>query len=275
MSSDKGWTGVDRWITSNDNSVIAEQAVRLTSKGKCSAFGEAVVGSGRAEWDLTIEFESFGGISIGIYRQDLRDRDNINSLPTEETFTYTPHGFGYANKTGAFTHNKERKKYGQRYRHGDKITIRLDLQSRTLHFLINDEDQGLAYEGLPKGAYRLACCMQFQEQKVSITRFYSSIGKDATIPNLESTKTFTAKSDKMGKSHVEDVDDPSSGPAPVKSQAQKDKEAKAAKTYADYKEPEIDPDAPMFGDDYDDGAESDPYVPEDSDDDNDDELRLI
>mmetsp|Transcript_38505 Transcript_38505/g.34062 ORF Transcript_38505/g.34062 Transcript_38505/m.34062 type:complete len:849 (+) Transcript_38505:175-2721(+) len=273
MSSDKGWTGVDRWITSNDNSVISEQAVRLTQKGKCSAFGEAVVGSGRAEWDLTIEFESFGGISIGLYRQDLRDRDNINALPTEETFTYTPNGFGYANKTGAFTHNKERKKYGIRYRHGDKITIRLDLQSRTLHFLINDENQGLAYEGLPKGAYRLACCMQFQEQKVSITRFYTSIGKDATIPNLESTKTFTAKSDKKGKAHVEDVHDPNSSSytAPVKSKVDQKKESAAVQTYADYKEPEIDPDADMFGDDYDDGNDSDVYVPEDSDDGDDDQ----
>ena len=264
--AEKGWTGVDRWITSNDNSVVSEQTVRLTSKGKCSAFGEAVIGSGRAEWDLTIEFESFGGISIGIYRQDLRDRDNINALPTEETFTYTPNGYGYANKTGAFTFNKERKKYGIRYRHGDKITVRLDLQSRTLTFLINDESQGLAYEGLPKGAYRLACCMQFKEQKVSISRFYTSIGKDATIPNLESTKTFTDAKDKIGKKHEDENSQYYEAPK------QTEKEKKKQKLYADYKEPQIDPDAEMFGDDYDDGSPV--YQPADSDD-GDDDPELI
>lgn len=88
--ADIGWTGLDRWITSGDNSAISEQVVRLTNKSKCSAFGEEVVASGRAEWDLTIEMESFGGISIGIFRQDLKHRDNINALPTDEFFTYTP-----------------------------------------------------------------------------------------------------------------------------------------------------------------------------------------
>ena len=220
---------------------------------------------------FNIEFESFGGISIGIFRQELRDRDNINALPTEETFTYTSNGYGYANKTGAFTHNKERRKYGIRYRHGDKITVRLDLQSRTLSFLINDEDQGLAYEGLPKGAYRLACCMQFREQKVSISRFYTSIGKNATIPNLESTKTFTNAKDKIGKSHVDDVHD-AHAIAYTPTKYYKYITITAAALYADYKAPEIDPDAPMFGD-Y--GADDDDvYVPEDSDSGGDnDELR--
>lgn len=269
--AEEGWTGLDRWITSSDNSAISEQTVRLTDKGKCSAFGEAVVGSGRAEWDLTIEFESFGGISIGIYRQDLRDRDNINALPTEETFTYTPNGYGYANKTGAFTFNKERKKYGQRYRHGDKITIRLDLQSRTLTFLINDESQGLAYDGLPKGAYRLAACMQFREQKVSITRFWTSLGRDASIPKVESTKTFTNNKDKKGKEHVYDVDQPNDTQiqSAQQSSSSNNNKPSATDTYADYKAPEIDPDAPLFGDDYDDGGndDDDVYVPADSDDD--------
>ena len=85
-----GQSGLDRWITSGEKSAISEQIVRLTDKAKNSAFGEAVVASGRAEWDLMIEMESFGGISIGIFRQDLKHRDNINSLPTDEFFTYSP-----------------------------------------------------------------------------------------------------------------------------------------------------------------------------------------
>jgi len=255
MAQTGGWTGLDRWTASGDNSAIAEQAVRLTQKGKCSAFGEAVVGAGRAEWDLTIEFESFGGISIGVFRQDVKSRDNLNALPTDETFTYTPDGYGYANKTGAFTTNRERKKYGQRYRHGDKITVRLDLTARTLHFLINDEDQGVAYDGLPKGAYRLAACMQFKEQKVVISRFWTSLGKDATIPNIEATQTVTAEEDKVGKEHEKDENEEEEDEVDVVDTSEV--QEKAQELYAEYKEPEIDPDAPMFGDDYDDGRDDD------------------
>jgi len=253
MAQSGGWTGLDRWTASNDNSAIAEQAVRVTQKGKCSAFGEAVVGAGRAEWDLTIEFESFGGISIGIFRQNVKDRDNLNALPTDETFTYTPDGYGYANKTGAFTTNRERKKYGQRYRHGDKITVRLDLTARTLHFLINDVDQGIAYDGLPKGAYRLAACMQFKEQKVVISRFWTSLGKDATIPKIEATKTVTATADKVGKEHGgvdEEADKEKSEEAEMSAAEVAQKNEKAKELFAEYKAPEIDPDAPTFGDDY-------------------------
>ena len=252
--ADEGWTGLDRWITSGENSHINEQEVKLTDKGKCSAYGEAVVGSGRAEWDLQIDFESFGGISIGIYRQDLKHRDNINMLPTDQTFTYTPDGYGYANKTGAFTANKERKKYGIRYRHGDKITVRLDLQSRDLTFLINDESQGIAMENLPKGAYRLACCMQFKEQKVSILRFWNSLGKNNTVPNTESTQTRTADADKIGKEHTKDPnDDDYDNDDGTNGSSKKEKLKKQKELYADYKEPEIDPDADWFGN-YDDGT---------------------
>eukprot|EP01084_Bolivina_argentea_P110594 197427_1 len=278
MAKEEGWTGLDRWITSGDNSHINEQEVKLTNKGKCSAFGEAVVGAGRAEWDLQIDFESFGGISIGVYRQDLKNRDNINSLECDTTFTYTPNGYGYANKTGAFTANKERKKYGIRYRHGDKITVRLDLMSRDLTFLINDESQGLAMDNLPKGAYRLAACMQFKEQKVSILRFWNSLGKDNSVPQVESTITRTANKDKIGKKHTklnEDDDDGDDG-----DNNNDDEIKKKKKLYADYKEPEIDPDADWFGNYKDDGTKNDdddddddeeessePYQPADSDDD--------
>lgn len=263
--ADSGWTGIDRWCASGDHTSISEQTVKVTKKDKCSAFGEAVVGSGRAEWDLTIDFESYGGIAIGVYRQELRDRDNINALPTEETFTYTPDGYGYANKTGAFTANKERQKYGIRYRNGDKVTVRLDLQSRTLTFLVNDATQGVAYEGLPKGAYRLACSLQFNQQTVIIQRFWTSLGKDATIPNLESTQTTTDVKDKVGKEHAT-VESPDYVPpvAPVS------KKAAAATIEPEYKAPEIDPDAPMFGNDYMAEDDDDVYVPADSEDDDDD-----
>merc|ERR1719474_1256773 len=250
-----GWTGIDRWITSGDNSAISEQIVRLTNKAKNSAFGEAVVASGRAEWDLTIEMESFGGISIGIFRQDLKDRDNINALPTDEFFINSPDGYGYANKSGKFATNNERTPYGTRYRHGDKITVRLDLTSRTLHYLVNDEDQGCAVENLPKGAYRLACCMQFKEQRVVIKRHWTSLGKEGTVPKVESTKTLTAEQDKIGKEHeVDPAADPHD--PPPDGMNGKDTQQRERELFTEYKEPMIDPDAPLFGDDY--GVEHNP-----------------
>ena len=127
------------------------------------------------------------------------------------------------------------------------MTVRLDLMSRTLHFLVNDEDQGCAVDNLPKGAFRLASCMQFKEQRVVISRFWTSLGRDGTVPNTESTQTQTAEEDKVGKEHEkeEDDDEMMNGNGTDLNAQQRAKEL-----YADYQEPVIDPDAPLFGDDY-------------------------
>ncbi len=187
-------------------------------------------------------------------------------------------GYGYANKTGHFTTGKERAKYGVRYRSRDVITVRLDLTSRTLHFLLNDEDQGCAAANIPKGAYRLSCCMQFKEQRVVITRFWSSLGILGSVPMTESTKTDTVDADKMGKEHEtadwdhDDID----GAAVVAVDAVAAAKERAKELYADYKEPVIDPDAPLFGDDYGVAAQSESeedevYVAAQSDDEDDDD----
>lgn len=135
--------------------------------------------------------------------------------------------------------------------------------SRTLHFLINDEDQGCAVDNLPKGAFRLACCMQFKEQRVVISRFWTSLGRDGTVPKTQSTMTLTADKDKIGKEHEKEDDDLNGGDTVNVEAPQQTKEM-----YADYKEPVIDPDAPLFGDDY--GVE-----PQEEDDDDDDESDYV
>ena len=71
----------------------------------------------------------------------------------------------------------------------------------------------------------------------------------------------------MGKEHeAVDGDDDDDGDEPVDQQTAKE-------LYANYKAPVIDPDAPLFGDDYgqndDDDDESDAYVPAESEDDED------
>ena len=58
----------DLWTIGSDDISINEQQITSTKKGKISAFGQNVISSGRAEWDLQIDFESFGGITIGIFK---------------------------------------------------------------------------------------------------------------------------------------------------------------------------------------------------------------
>ena len=58
----------DLWEIGSRDISINEQQITSSQKGKISAFGHNVVSSGRAEWDLQIDFESFGGITIGIYK---------------------------------------------------------------------------------------------------------------------------------------------------------------------------------------------------------------
>lgn len=58
----------DTWAIGSGDISINESSITSQKKGKISAFGENVISSGRAEWDLQIDFESFGGITIGIYK---------------------------------------------------------------------------------------------------------------------------------------------------------------------------------------------------------------
>ena len=183
-----GWTGLDTWIMSSDNIICTNQEITVKDKLKCCAYGETTVGAGRAEWDLRIDFESFGGICIGLWCHNLKNKNNLQELPLDEHFAYEPNGYGYTNKTGTLTHDGERKRYGLRYKHGDILTMRLDLMSRELSYKINGKDQGIAYDNLPKGAYRLSIKLQFAEQKVSILRFWTSLGKGKTIPDIPSQK---------------------------------------------------------------------------------------
>lgn len=102
---------------------------------------------------------------------------DLKELPVNDNFAKKENGWGYTNKTGAVIHNNERKKYGNRFRAKEKLTMSVDLLAGSLSYAINGVSQGTAYE-IPRGAYRLACCLPFKEQQVTVTRFWTSLPRN-------------------------------------------------------------------------------------------------
>ncbi|ETO34007.1 hypothetical protein RFI_03087 [Reticulomyxa filosa] len=150
-----------------------EQTATAAQKKTCNIYGEAVVAAGRAEWDIKLDFEGYGGVTVGLWRHNL----HLAELPLEnEQFVNFENGYGFTNKTGEFIQNKERKTYSATpWKRGSVLTLHLDLTSRTLSYSIDGKSIGLAKDCLPRGAYRLAAKMQFKEQRVTIERFWTSL----------------------------------------------------------------------------------------------------
>ena len=62
------------------------------------------------------------------------------------------------------------KKYGNKFKAGDKVSILLDTKAKTLSFTLNGEDQGVAVKNLPSGEYRLAAAFFEKSQKIILNK---------------------------------------------------------------------------------------------------------
>jgi len=194
IPSNEGFTGIDKWIKASEHMVINGQEITCKDGDKCSAYGENFVASGRAIWDVRIDFESFGGICVGIYRLDLKNKNNLELLPINDNFAKETDGYGYINKNGMKVNGNQSEKYGDRWRHGDILSIQIDLLSQTLEYFINGKSQGNAYSKLPRGAYRLALKLQFKDQKVSILKFWTSVEQTGmNMSNVTSSKVIESQ----------------------------------------------------------------------------------
>ena len=61
--------------------------------------------------------------------------------------------------------------YGSSFKAGDKILVRLDMQSKTLSFSLNGQDQGVAFKDLAvHGQYRLAVALNVKQQTIQLTK---------------------------------------------------------------------------------------------------------
>ncbi|ETO34581.1 hypothetical protein RFI_02509 [Reticulomyxa filosa] len=175
--SKEGVTRLDRWACGSSDVTLEGQEATATQKKLSNIYGEAIVAAGRAEWDIKLEFEGYGGIVVGLWRHNLADKNNLEQLPLDnEQFVNFENGYGFSNKTGEFIENKERKNYSQTpWKRGSVLTLHLDMTSQTLTYSVDGKQLGPAKDGLPRGAYRLAAKLQFQEQKLNILRFWTSL----------------------------------------------------------------------------------------------------
>ena len=82
---------------------------------------------------------------------------DLDELPVKDSFVNFETGYGIVNKTGWKTHNSEKQEYNAKFKHGDIVTVELDLLAQALTFYVNGKSRGLAYDQIPRGAYRLAC----------------------------------------------------------------------------------------------------------------------
>ena len=162
---DDAWGCMSRSLSSTDEQ---HRVLVAHKKAPSCAMGRVGVSHGVAEWKLKIVFESFGGITMGVYR------DHSRAEPVDATPFKGKYGYGYQNKNGYIFHNGVRKKYGRRFRREDILTITLNMLNRTLSFAVNDQDIGVAFDSLPAGTYRVAVTMRFREQKVEMISFRHS-----------------------------------------------------------------------------------------------------
>lgn len=85
-------------------------------------------------------------------------------------FPQTLTGYGYYSADGGVMHNGNYQTYGESYRAGDTISIKLDAVHHTLSFSKNNVDQGIAFRNIPAGPYRLAVMIYNRRHTVSIKR---------------------------------------------------------------------------------------------------------
>ena len=127
-----------------------------------SAFGRAIISSGKFHWKFKIEKVQKTGwyIVIGIWKI----KSEVEP-PKETYFTHKGYksGYGFVTEDGKLvteTGGSSFKKYGVPCKTGDIIDMYLDLDKLTLSFAINGTDYGPAFRDIENTSYRMALNMQ-------------------------------------------------------------------------------------------------------------------
>ena len=103
--------------------------------------------------------KTFGSL-IGIVAQDKIVDPNDSSkilIGQDLTFRQNPYK-GYAFWTYAqkiWYNDSERTKYGPNLHRDDIVEIELNMEQREISLIVNDHHQGIAFQNVPKAAYRL------------------------------------------------------------------------------------------------------------------------
>jgi len=120
----------------------------------------------KIKWEILIN--QGDGISIGIIAlvgdiNSAKNRKILNSF-----FGNNVSGYAYIGKDGGIMRSGRYKKYGEKFKKGDIIGVRLNCKKNTLSFTINGNDQGIAYKNLPTAQYRLAVSLPSKWHKCTL-----------------------------------------------------------------------------------------------------------
>merc|ERR1712244_36690 len=135
-----------------------------------SGFGKLVIKGNKmkTKWDITIKQGDNIGVGICNIIGGLKTAKN-KKLSTGK-FTNDIGGYGYMGNDGGIQRSGRYKKYGKKFKAGDKVSILLDTKAKTLSFGLNGEDQGVAFKNLPSGEYRLAASFFEKSQKIILNK---------------------------------------------------------------------------------------------------------
>ncbi len=123
-------------------------------------------------WDLKIikQPQQYWSIFAGL--SSVRKLGDIWSLCRENGGASI---YMYANLGSIYDANKAHwTMYGQRFRENDTVSIILDLQKQQITYLVNEEDQGIAYKNIIKNddiKYQLLVVLRNHNDCVEITNF--------------------------------------------------------------------------------------------------------
>lgn len=118
-------------------------------------------------WNFMVHDVSLVSLFIGVSWKVVPEP---SGPPQMDDSHYCIHNAGYKNMI-------EKRHFGaycDEIHAGDKVTLILDLKRAQIRYIINDKDQGVAYQDILKGEdvnYRLNVCIRKKGVSISITNF--------------------------------------------------------------------------------------------------------
>merc|ERR1712228_648414 len=162
----------DKWDECGAKLNIEKSSVstKTNIKDGNSSFGKLSVKGNKMKIEWVVTIKHGDNIAIGICNVIGGLKTNKNKRLLTQSFTNDIGGYGYMGNDGGIQRSGRYKKYGKKFKAGDKVSIILDMKMKSLSFILNGEDQGVAFKNLPSGEYRLAATFCEKGQKITLNK---------------------------------------------------------------------------------------------------------
>merc|ERR1712228_1082984 len=162
----------DKWDECGAKLNIEKSSVstKTNIKDGNSSFGKLSVKGNKMKIEWVVTIKHGDNIAIGICNVIGGLKTNKNKRLLTQSFTNDIGGYGYMGNDGGIQRSGRYKKYGKKFKAGDKVSVVLDTKAKTLSFTLNGEDQGVAFKNLPSGEYRLAAAFFEKSQKIILNK---------------------------------------------------------------------------------------------------------